>query len=231
MSAPTTAVAPVFDGTQPCAQTDPEAFFPDGGGNPRAAIAVCGGCEFRRPCLDYALATTVSGYPVAGVWGGTTAVERRRLREAVGLGRATVRAERGAERDQTIRELFDQGVARNDIASRLGVSYQTVYATTRPADTAAGPADVHAVDDTPTSTIEVEAVTVDSTPAPPRPETVKEPAPPAALQPRPSARRWHPTELAAAVRALTAAGFIPAAIARELGVPISAVRRARKAAA
>lgn len=218
-----TAVAPVSDGTQPCAQTDPEAFFPDGGGNPRAAKAVCGGCEFRQPCLDYALATTVSGYPVAGVWGGTTAVERRRLRQADGLGLATVRAERGIERDQRIRELFAAGVARQKIAERLGVSYAIVYSATRPQ---------------PEEEVE-ELLEVPAAPAPEPPlEPVEEPStgtsaatvhhmPPP--QPAP-ARRWHPAELAAAVRTLTAAGFDPAAIARELGAPVAAVRRARRSA-
>ena len=52
------------------------AFFPERGELPAAEVlGVCRSCPVRRPCLEYALAT---GDP--GVWGGTTAKERRRLR-------------------------------------------------------------------------------------------------------------------------------------------------------
>lgn len=71
--------APAFDGTQPCASTDPEAFFADDG-DYNAAKRVCRGCEWREPCLDYALHVTVEG-----VWGGTTPAERRRLRRERGI--------------------------------------------------------------------------------------------------------------------------------------------------
>jgi WhiB family redox-sensing transcriptional regulator len=79
MTAPT---APEFDGTQLCAETDPELFFPGKGGTPREAKAICERCEFLEPCLAYALrATDPHGYPLVGVWGGTTAQDRRRLRQ------------------------------------------------------------------------------------------------------------------------------------------------------
>ncbi len=39
-----------------CAQTDPEAFFPEKGGSTREAKRVCMSCEVRAECLDYALA-------------------------------------------------------------------------------------------------------------------------------------------------------------------------------
>src|SRR5215472_6468427 len=38
-----------------CAQTDPEAFFPEKGGSTREAKRVCRGCEVRAECLEYAL--------------------------------------------------------------------------------------------------------------------------------------------------------------------------------
>ena len=59
-----------------CAQTDPDAFFPDKGGPYRAAKAVCARCDVRADCLAHALAD--SG--LAGVWGGTTEHQRRLLR-------------------------------------------------------------------------------------------------------------------------------------------------------
>ena len=39
-----------------CAQTDPEAFFPEKGGSTREAKAVCQACQVREDCLEYALA-------------------------------------------------------------------------------------------------------------------------------------------------------------------------------
>ena len=39
-----------------CAQTDPEAFFPEKGGSTRAAKKVCLSCDVRVGCFEYALA-------------------------------------------------------------------------------------------------------------------------------------------------------------------------------
>ncbi len=39
-----------------CAQTDPEAFFPEKGGSTREAKKVCLACDVRGECLEYALA-------------------------------------------------------------------------------------------------------------------------------------------------------------------------------
>ena len=59
-----------------CAQTDPEAFFPEKGGSTREAKKVCLGCEVRSECLEYAL----NNKEQFGIWGGTSERERRRLR-------------------------------------------------------------------------------------------------------------------------------------------------------
>lgn len=69
-----------------CAQTDPEAFYPEKGESAREALAVCRRCEVAAPCLAEALAADER----FGVWGGTTERERRRLRRAQ---RAAVLAE------------------------------------------------------------------------------------------------------------------------------------------
>jgi len=61
-----------------CAQTDPEAFFPEKGGSTREAKRICSGCEVRAECLDYALAHDER----FGIWGGLSERERRRLRRA-----------------------------------------------------------------------------------------------------------------------------------------------------
>ncbi len=60
-----------------CAQTDPEAFFPEKGGSTREAKRVCGGCEVRVECLEYALANDER----FGIWGGLSERERRRVKK------------------------------------------------------------------------------------------------------------------------------------------------------
>jgi WhiB family redox-sensing transcriptional regulator len=60
-----------------CAQTDPEAFFPEKGGSTRGAKKVCLGCEVRGECLEYALAHDER----FGIWGGLSERERRRLKK------------------------------------------------------------------------------------------------------------------------------------------------------
>ncbi len=59
-----------------CAQTDPEAFFPEKGGSTREAKRICSGCDVKAECLDYALAHDER----FGIWGGLSERERRRLR-------------------------------------------------------------------------------------------------------------------------------------------------------
>jgi WhiB family transcriptional regulator, redox-sensing transcriptional regulator len=62
-----------------CAQTDPEAFFPEKGGSTREAKRICQGCEVRDACLDYALANDER----FGIWGGLSERERRRLKRGI----------------------------------------------------------------------------------------------------------------------------------------------------
>lgn len=72
-----------------CAETDPEAFFPEKGCSPADAMRICNGftdrfgelhagCEVRDECLAYALATDQR----FGVWGGASERQRRRLMKA-----------------------------------------------------------------------------------------------------------------------------------------------------
>ena len=62
-----------------CAQTDPEAFFPEKGGSTREAKKICLGCEVRHEFLDYALAHDER----FGIWGGLSERERRRLKRGI----------------------------------------------------------------------------------------------------------------------------------------------------
>lgn len=66
-----------------CRHVDPDLFFPTGTARSaadhiEAAKAVCQSCAVRVPCLEYAL----SSHQDAGIWGGTSEEERRKLRKA-----------------------------------------------------------------------------------------------------------------------------------------------------
>ena len=82
MSSMLTLVAGIDDGasawqaTALCAQTDPEAFFPEKGGSTREAKSVCKVCEVKQECLEYALAHDER----YGIWGGLSERERRKLK-------------------------------------------------------------------------------------------------------------------------------------------------------
>lgn len=63
-----------------CAQTDPEAFFPEKGGSTREAKRICQACAVRDECLEYALEHDER----FGIWGGLSDRERRRLKREIG---------------------------------------------------------------------------------------------------------------------------------------------------
>ncbi|MDF2992320.1 MAG: WhiB family transcriptional regulator [Microbacterium sp.] len=59
-----------------CAQTDPEAFFPEKGGSTRDAKRICTSCDVKSECLEYALQNDER----FGIWGGLSERERRKLK-------------------------------------------------------------------------------------------------------------------------------------------------------
>ena len=59
-----------------CAQTDPDAFFPEKGGSTREAKRICISCDVKSECLEYALGQDER----FGIWGGLSERERRRLK-------------------------------------------------------------------------------------------------------------------------------------------------------
>jgi WhiB family transcriptional regulator, redox-sensing transcriptional regulator len=68
-----------LDGTQPCANDDPDLWIENWTGRPiPRAIAKerCAGCPFIQQCLDYAVAADEE----LGIWGGTTTEERKEMR-------------------------------------------------------------------------------------------------------------------------------------------------------
>ncbi|WP_320782972.1 WhiB family transcriptional regulator [Streptomyces sp. CRN 30] len=66
-----------------CAQTGADFFFPEPGSSVREAKRICGMCEMRPACLEYALANDER----FGVWGGLSEKERHLLRRAERDGR------------------------------------------------------------------------------------------------------------------------------------------------
>lgn len=77
-----------------CAETDPEAFYPEKGGSTREAKKVCMACGVRAECLEYALERDER----FGIWGGLSERERRtvarerRKQEAAAAERAAILA-------------------------------------------------------------------------------------------------------------------------------------------
>ncbi|MDQ1034934.1 WhiB family redox-sensing transcriptional regulator [Streptomyces sp. V3I8] len=61
-----------------CAQTGSDFFFPEPGSSVREAKQICGMCEMRSACLEYAL----NHDERFGVWGGLSEKERLGLRRA-----------------------------------------------------------------------------------------------------------------------------------------------------
>jgi len=59
-----------------CAQTGADFFFPEPGSSVREAKRICGMCEMRSACLQYALENDER----FGVWGGLSEKERLQLR-------------------------------------------------------------------------------------------------------------------------------------------------------
>lgn len=59
-----------------CAETDPEAFYPEKGKPTAPAKRICLACEVRAECLEYALTHDER----FGIWGGLSERERRALK-------------------------------------------------------------------------------------------------------------------------------------------------------
>ena len=59
-----------------CAETAPEAFFPEGNQSTRDAMAICAACTVQAACLEYALRNNERH----GIYGGLTARQRAQLK-------------------------------------------------------------------------------------------------------------------------------------------------------
>lgn len=65
---------PWTDGAE-CASVDPELFHPENGGTTKPAKRICGLCEVRAECLNFALTNDIRH----GVYGGLSARDRRNM--------------------------------------------------------------------------------------------------------------------------------------------------------
>lgn len=73
---------PDFDGSQACASVGTEHFYLESSSVPasNAAKAVCKGCHYMVPCLEWALI-----HESYGIWGGTTSDDRRAIRRQMNI--------------------------------------------------------------------------------------------------------------------------------------------------
>ncbi len=80
-ASPETAIRTGWRNSAACRDTAPDLFFPVGQTGPAIthianAKAVCSECDVKMECLEYALMTNQD----AGIWGGLTEDERRKIR-------------------------------------------------------------------------------------------------------------------------------------------------------
>jgi len=66
---------PIFDGDAACAETDPDAFYPEKGGSTGATKQICAGCEIRLQCLQWSMDNNEQH----GTWAGVSETQRKRL--------------------------------------------------------------------------------------------------------------------------------------------------------
>jgi WhiB family transcriptional regulator, redox-sensing transcriptional regulator len=109
-----------------CAEVDPELFFPEIGQVPQAAAAkqVCAGCAVRGACLEAALHGPQAREDHAGIFAGTTASDRVRLRGRASHARGTRFLRDRAAAEQALELANQQSIDR--AARQLGVSKQAL---------------------------------------------------------------------------------------------------------
>jgi WhiB family redox-sensing transcriptional regulator len=109
-----------------CAEVDPELFFPETGQVPQAAAAkqVCAGCAVRGPCLETALHGPQAREDHIGIFAGTTASERVRLRSRTSYAQGTRFLQDRAAAEQAL--ALANEVSINRAARELGVSKQAL---------------------------------------------------------------------------------------------------------
>ncbi|HYT24906.1 MAG TPA: WhiB family transcriptional regulator [Actinomycetota bacterium] len=109
-----------------CRDADPELFFPDQGQLPQVAAAkeVCAGCAVRQPCLDTALHGPLRRDDQHGIFAGTTAHDRTRLRGRPAMAEGTRFLTDRAAAEEAL--ALANRVSLDRAARELGVSKQAL---------------------------------------------------------------------------------------------------------
>ena len=94
---------PDFFNDGACRTSDPNLFFPDNSEGSEEAKNICRDCPVRDECLAHALIAEEKD----GVWGATTAKERRGLLKAIRLGSLTLEDIREAKNKDPFAKLTE----------------------------------------------------------------------------------------------------------------------------
>lgn len=105
-----------------CAETDPGAFHPEQGEPSADAQAICGRCELRNPCAQWAIANP----DLQGIWGGLTGRDRRDIRSRNRVQRRPARNWTDSDTQAQVIDLTIRGWTPSEIARELGISSRTV---------------------------------------------------------------------------------------------------------
>ncbi len=108
-----------------CAQTDPDAFFPEKGGSSRDAKRICVECDVQQQCLVYALVNEEH----FGILGGLSEQERRKLRKSE-LVKSGYDYETVAQEAVTAMRKRQEARAKRETAQRVkqGIAKQAISA-------------------------------------------------------------------------------------------------------
>lgn len=112
-----------------CAESDPEIFFHSETVHNEAAKDVCGSCDVREQCLEWAMDNDED----AGVWGGLDRKERQALRRKRRRGPVPAREPKNHRRNRAIIEDRLKGAAPDEVAAKFGVSVSVVHRVAGPA--------------------------------------------------------------------------------------------------
>jgi WhiB family transcriptional regulator, redox-sensing transcriptional regulator len=109
-----------------CREVDPELFFPESGQAPQAAAAkaVCAGCAVRGPCLEAAVHGPQARDDHSGIFAGTTARDRVRLRGRPSYAEGTRFLHDRTAAEQALALANQHSIDR--AARQLGVSKQAL---------------------------------------------------------------------------------------------------------
>jgi WhiB family transcriptional regulator, redox-sensing transcriptional regulator len=109
-----------------CRDQDPELFFPESGQVPQAAAAkqVCAGCAVRGPCLEAALHGPQARDDHSGIFAGTTARDRVRLRGRPSMAQGTRFLHDRTAAEAALALANEQSI--DQAAQELGVSKQAL---------------------------------------------------------------------------------------------------------